>query len=225
MSWRLGQAPRRAAIAGHVTLMPYLHGEPGDLLAAGVPERTAGVCRGGHGVYLLGGAGSLTFTGTAVYLVEQSPASHRRPPARTERRWASEESTGLRLTTDGAARPLSRREPIKHSGTSPLCSTSMAFLGALLPDLTRLRGLSILCERARGFDLHQQLADRCKRAQPCRRFPREAALTFRRPICFLKSSENSFFLLVLSSSPRPLSLSSYLQAIDQSRAAWSGSTR
>lgn len=44
-------------------------------------------------------------------------------------------------------------------------------------------------------------------------------LTFRRPICFLKSSENSFFRFVLSSSLCPPSLSSCLRTIVQSAAA------
>lgn len=111
----------------------------------------------------------------------------------------------------------------------------MAFLVLLLPDLTRVCGIPISCEHTHGLDLPrptrwQQLAHRCEGHKPCQRLPsrhipRNGRLTFRRPICLLKSSEKSFFLLVPSSSLCLPSLSSYLQATVQSTAARSGSRR
>lgn len=84
--------------------MPYLHGEPGDLLAVAVPERTVGICRRGHTALTfsgeLRGAGRLPLICTTVYLVEQSLPSSPRWPGRTERSSTSEKDTSLSLTAD-----------------------------------------------------------------------------------------------------------------------------
>lgn len=71
----------------------------------------------------------------------------------------------------------------------------------------------ISCERARGLGLLLAAGRQMLRTPPLAspHLPSNGGLTFRRPICFLKNSENSFFLFAGSSSLCLPSPSSYLQ--------------